>query len=197
MSFAAPFFAAASQALPYISAATSVIGAVRGSNAYKDYGNSQIQEANFRSLQLDREAKRAQAESQRDAIEARRKTAIQLSRAQALAAASGAGALDPSVLNLMIGITGEGEMAANNALYEGNERASNLRFQGDVSRYQGYLADKAARTSAKNTLFSGIATAGLNLAGTLASNYGYDNPSAPTPEPGFTGGFSTQKTKFG
>ena len=83
--------------------------------------------------QLDYAAGQEEAAAQHAAEKERRKAALMLSRAQAVAAASGAGPLDES---LMRGIIGEGEREVGYRMYEGAERAKGLRYRGQIGAYE-------------------------------------------------------------
>lgn len=84
------------------------------------------------------------AAGQYAAEDGRRKTQILLSRAQAVAAASGAGVLSPTVMNLISGLTSEGEIEAQTTYYESKSRAGNIIYEGAL-RAQGEGDDLAGR----------------------------------------------------
>ena len=88
--------------------------------------------AEANKVQTDYAAGQADAAGQHQAAANRRKAELMLSRAQAVAAASGGGPLDES---LMSGILSEGETAAGYSLYESSERAKGLRSRGQVGAY--------------------------------------------------------------
>ena len=114
--------------------------------------------------QLDTKAGLERASSQREAMEERRKARLLQSRGQAVAAASGGGADDPTIVNLMADIAGEGEYRSLTALYEGNERAFGLEAEA-----------KARRKEAKNAKIAGYIDAGSTLIGagsSMAQRYG-------------------------
>ena len=97
----------------------------------------------------------------------RKKERLVQSSLQARAAASGAGATDPTV-NLISGdIAEEGELRALTALYEGEEAARGLesgaavrRYEGDLARITGRIKKRAAQTTAFGTLLEGFSGAG-------------------------------------
>lgn len=113
---------ALSVAGPLLSAGGSIIGA-----------NSQANELRLQANQLDEQAGTDRASSQRRAIEERRQARLAQSRALAVAAASG-GADDPSVVNAIAGIEGEGEYRALSALYEGETEARSKEAQAAANR---------------------------------------------------------------
>jgi hypothetical protein len=85
----------------------------------------------------------------------RRSSRYAQSRAIALAAASGAGAGDPSVVDLVGDIEGEGEYGALSAMFEGEDRATGLEYGATLSRRQGQAAMTGSAISAGSTLLSG------------------------------------------
>jgi hypothetical protein len=112
-------------------------------------------EANQRNLNA--QAIQDGAVGQRSAINERRKAGLMLSRAQAVAAASGGGPLDE---NLMTGILEEGERAAGFQQYTATERAKGLQYQGDIGRYEADNTMAAAKTQAIGTLLGAAGKAG-------------------------------------
>ncbi len=115
--------------------------------------------------QLDYEAGQAEASGQHEAEAARRKSALMLSRANAVAAASGGGPLDES---LMSGIVGEGEKEAGYRSYSSRERAIGLRYRGDVGTYEANAKGRQgiieANAAADATIMGGLAKGAMGLA---------------------------------
>jgi hypothetical protein len=127
-------------------------------------GNSQAASLRAQADQLDVEAGADIASSQRKAMEERRQARLAGSRALALAASSGAGVDDPSVVNAIAGIEGEGEYRALVALYEGETSAQSKKAQAEANR-----------RGAKSAKLAGILGAGgsvLSAGGSLAGRYG-------------------------
>lgn len=132
----------------------------------------------FEAAQIDQHAEHVVAVSQRQALEERRQARLMQSRALALAAASGAGASDSTVVRIMSDIAGEGAHRAQLALYGGKEEARKLRLSAQAKRYGGALAEQAgldaesaANTAAIATAFSGAASASLQ------ARYGAKKPA--------------------
>ena len=115
------------------------------------------------ALQLERQAGIERAASQRKAMEEKRQARLVASRAQAVGAATG-GALDPTVVNAMADIEGEGEFRALTALYEGEEEARGLEAQAVARRKEGKNAKKASYFQAAGSI--------LSAGSTLADRYG-------------------------
>ena len=152
--------------IPALQTAGTILGlsgAAQSASAQRQAGASADQAAQFRAAQLEQQAGQERASAQRQSIEARRRSNIAMSRAQALAASSGAGALDPTVINLMSGIAGEGELEANTALYQGEERAIGQEAGASASQYEGAQARRAGEIKAKSTILGGLANAGMSL----------------------------------
>lgn len=91
------------------------------------------------------------ATSQRAASEERRRARLVESRARAVAANSGAGASDPSVLNLMADLSAEGEYRALTRMYEGETSAQSLEMEARERR-------RAARGQSISTILGGAAS---------------------------------------
>lgn len=124
--------------------------------------------ANFEAAQLDEQAKEETAASQREALQAKRKTNFLLSRQQAVASASGFGALDPTVLQLAGDVAQEGAYQEGIIRYGGEQRARGLRGQADATRATGDAQKRGSFFSAAGSLASSF--------GSLFSKYGSGMP---------------------
>jgi hypothetical protein len=138
-----------------------VAGAASQGSEMKAAAKANQRRAAAEKAQLDYMAGQEQAAGQHKAVEARRKAALMLSRAQAVAAASGAGAVDES---LMGGILEEGEREAGYRMYESGERANTLRYKGEVGLQDATYQRKVAKQRASMTMMGAVAKAGLSLA---------------------------------
>ena len=148
-------------ALMAASTALSAGGTIIGANA-------EARSLKSEATQLDTQAGQDRASSQRAAIEQRRQARLLQSRAQAVGAASG-GASDPTVVNIISRLAGEGQYRALTALYEGEEMARSKEMQA-----------RARRQEAKNTKRAGyISAAGQVLGGasSIYSRFGGGGPS--------------------
>lgn len=138
-------------------------GQLQSGKAAANTGLAQQKASEFEAQQLEQNAGQAQAASQRSAIEELRKSMLLQSRAIAVAAASGGGALDPTVMALVGNLSKEGQLAAETQIYGGDERARAMRNQAKASRYEGAqraeagrVAERASKVSAGSTILSGI-----------------------------------------
>ncbi len=138
-------------ALPYITAASTVLGVA--STVQQARSNKATLEAQARANED--EANAAQAESQRAAIIERKKANNLMSRARAVAGASGAGSSDPTVTNILTDIETQGEVNAFNALYSGNATARGLRSGAAVARREGQAVRTASYVDAASTGLGG------------------------------------------
>lgn len=151
----------------------SVGSTVMGYFSQRNAGIAAKQEADYRAAQLDQRAGQERATAQRQAMIERRRGALAKSRAQALAAAGGGGALDPSVADIMGDLEGESELNALNALYVGEERARDDESAAVLERYSGQQKKKAGYLAARTTALSGLGEiAGSQNTQSLLEKYG-------------------------
>ena len=137
----------------------AIAGSMIGSGGTIIGANSDARELTSQAAQLDRQAGLERATAQRRSIEERRQARLAQSRALALAAAGG-GASDPTVVNNIAKIEGEGTYRALTALYEGDESALGMEAEAD-----------ARRRGAKATKTAGYIKAASTILGTGASLY--------------------------
>lgn len=121
-------------------------------------GQSASAAATAEGAQAQTQALAARATSQRQAAEERRQGQLAISRAQALAAASGGGATDPTVLDITGDIAAQSEYNALSALYEGNTAASTLEYQARIKKMQASQAKTAGYIGAFSKILSGGAS---------------------------------------
>lgn len=96
----------------------------------QEEANLRVKESNI----LVREANEVFASAIRAAINERRQYGFASSRAQALAAASGAGGDSQSVINIMMGLEAEGDNAVQMAMWEGRDAAQALIQEAVILR---------------------------------------------------------------
>lgn len=120
----------------------------------------------FQAQQLETEAGQSKAVSQVQAGDIARQVAIVQSATLARAAASGAGAQDPTVLNVMARTGAEGAYRQAVALYEGEAqaridlaRAGAARFEGQTNVSDAAAAKRQADIGAGATVLAGGAKA--------------------------------------
>lgn len=180
--------AAATLAVAVVGTALSVAGQAQAADAARqqaqaqqNLGIAQQNAANYQAQTMDIQAGQERAASQRTAINQRRQEQLVLSRSQAIAGASGAGASDPSVITNESQITREGEFGALSSLYRGEQTAQGLeegaglkRYEGDASAYGGEAsaAGSYAKADAMDTAAFGSGASGLANAGSLYMKYG-------------------------
>lgn len=104
--------------------------------------------ANFQADQLRVNAGQAKASAQREAWSVQREADYVASKALAIAAASGGGASDPTVINLMARNAQEMAYRQQLALYEGDDQARAMRMKADATEYGGKLSRRQATESA-------------------------------------------------
>jgi|688.fasta_scaffold276528_2 hypothetical protein len=150
-------------------------GQLNAGSAARRAGESQQAAAEYSAQQLDTNAGQAQAASQRAAAEELRKSMLLQSRAMAVSAASGGGAVDPTVMALISGLSKEGQLASETMLYGGNEKARAMHEQAKATRFEGATRAQAGRTAERTSQFSAMGTI-LTGATKDWSGNGFKNP---------------------
>lgn len=139
------------QAIP---AALMVAGTAVSAGGSIIEANSKASELRFQAAQMDAQAGLKRATAQRSAMDEKRQARLAVSRGQAVAAASGGGASDPTVVNALAGISGEGEYRALTALYNGEEEAQSLEAQAAANRRGAKSVKTAGLLKAGGTILS-------------------------------------------
>lgn len=154
-----------------------------------DHGQALKQAAQFQADQLREQAGDAIATAQRRAWSEDRAARYLQSETLARAAASGGGASDPTVINIIAKQAEEGAYRQQVALYEGNSRARGLVRQAQAREFEG--ASQLA--SAQGAERASYLQAGTSLIGSLARDsslyqrFGGGGPEGVTPpNPFFT-----------
>ncbi len=157
--------------LGQIATAASIVGLGLQVTGTLAAGKAEKQAAEARAAALEHRAKQAKqaagqerAASQRASGEQRRHARLVESQALARAAASGAGAADPTVENILGEIGAEGEFRALSELFIGEERARGLETQADINVFEaadqrraGAFALSSSRTKAFGQTLRGAA----------------------------------------
>lgn len=115
------------------------IGTIAGGVGTIASGVAAKQAADYQAEQMDMQAKEETAAAQQEAKQKRKEAEFLMSRQQAVAAASGAGAGSdaPTIVRLMSETAGQGEYNAQTAMYGGYQRAAGLRAQAAGTRKSG------------------------------------------------------------
>lgn len=121
-------------------------------------GNAKDKLARYQAKQMRVNAGQQVAEGTVAAQEEKRKSALIASRAIAVAAASGAGALDPTVVKILQGIAGEGRLNAGMEMYNANENARGMLDNANATRYSGKVAKKEGQRAAVKSVLSGVSS---------------------------------------
>ena len=151
-------------------------GLLKGFGAYQSGQASQAM-ADFEAKQLLMNANKAKAVAQRDAAEEVRQSELVQSRILAVAAASGGGASDPTVMRLIGKQAGEGAYRAALAIYKGDDKAQQLELAAKARKYEGDLAASQGMSKA----IGAIAGAGVSL----YQKYGQSGPAPEADTDGF------------
>ena len=131
-------------------------------NAARTIGRRRKQVTEFEADQLEKEAEQSRGVGMRGAQEEVSKARLVQSAALAKAAASGAGASDPTVISVLARTAGEGAYRQAVAMYEGEAqarmdllKASATRIEGDMAESDAATAQKFDNMGALSTVLSG------------------------------------------
>src|ERR1700741_1427894 len=148
-----------SQALPAVlPTVLNAIGTGMTMRAQIKAGQGARDAANYEAAQLEQSAGQQVATGQHAALEEQRQAQIAQSRALVVAAASGGGASDPTVVNIIAKLAGEGAYRGMVDVYQGDEKARQLRDQAAATRYNGEQAYQNAKYGAISTAISGASS---------------------------------------
>lgn len=164
-------------AIMAIGTVLSVAGQMQASKAAKKQAESQKQAADYEAAQMNQLAGQTQAASQRAAMNERRRAGMIASRGLAVAGASGGGASDPTVVNLLADIEGEGAFRAATALYQGEDKARQYRMGATGKEFEGAVALQGGQARASAYQLSAFGST-LQGAGSLYGKYGMGGPKA-------------------
>lgn len=185
--------------LSAVSTVVSFAGKMQQASAQEDAAQAQLQAAEHQRVLDERQAElfesqagQERAVSQRAAIEDRRQGQRISSRAQALAGASGAGALDPTIVGILGDIDFETELRAGTSLAAGEQAGRDLDYRGVLTRAGGdadlFAGQAAARATQQAASRSRLEAFGTLLEGgtSLYEKYADEPPpTSPTrPPPG-------------
>ena len=142
--------------------------------------------ANYQAAQLRQLANSDMAQAERQGEYEKLRTDMVTSRQLALAAASGGGASDPTIVNLIARTAAEGAYRQASAIYSGEDAARLREMQAEGAEYQGKTAKVAGELNAvggvvggASTLFSGAARSNQMRKYGMLAKYGGTGPQLP------------------
>jgi hypothetical protein len=145
--------------LATIATIASIGSAVVGAAGTIAAGKASKATAEYQSEAMKRKAAEEMAGGQRSAIERREMGEKENSRQIALAAASGAGTANPTVLDLVEEAAGRGEYMAQGEMFGAKSRAAGLKDQAKATLWGGEQAEQASYLSAFGDLLGGAGKA--------------------------------------
>jgi hypothetical protein len=157
-------------AVTVIGTAVSASSQKKAAKAEKAAAAKRQDAANVEAAHMDQQAGLSIASAQRTMLEERKNARLLESRAQAVAAASGAGASDTTVVNVISRIAAEGAYRSSVALYDGVERARQLNIGADIRRAGGDLQAEYGRSAAKAMEIAAVGTI-FQGASSIAARY--------------------------
>jgi hypothetical protein len=173
----------ASPAMSVAGTLLSSVGQQMGGMSHLASGQASVQAAQFQAEQLRQNAGQQVAASQQSAADIQRNTDYITSHALAVAGASGGGASDPTVINLIARTAGESAYRQSLALYQGTDKARQMNLQASATELGGQMALTSAK-SVNNASNIGAMSTLMKGGASLYSRYGGGGPSlnsgAPT-----------------
>lgn len=142
-----------------IAALTAIAGGGLAAAGTIAAGNAAADAARQEQKQLNQMAAEERAVASRNKAAVDLRTRQLLSRGQAVAAASGGMATDPTVLQLMSGITTEGEVQKAEAMRQGIEAGKSLEYKGRLGVAAAKTNQKIGYLTAGGQVLSGISDA--------------------------------------
>lgn len=133
-------------------------GALAGGLSHLQFGMQAQAAAEFQAAQLRQNAGQAQAASQRTAMDVDKQAAYTASAALATAAASGGGASDPTVVNLIAKNAGEFAYRKQVALYGGDDKARLDNLTASAKEFEGGNVMRNSMAVAGSQLFGADTT---------------------------------------
>lgn len=169
-------------ATAYLPAALTVASSLMGASGASDAaggarlaGQRTATAKRFEAVQLRQNAGQEVAAAQRQGMEEQRQARLVQSRQLALAAASGAGASDSTVVQMIARTEKEGSYRAAVALYGGAERARAMRMAAAGREYEAEGAIEAGESQAGAYESQGLSML-LKGGSSLFSKYGFGGP---------------------
>jgi len=138
--------------------AASIGGSIIQANAQSDAADTAAASQRATAAELRIRANEEVAAATRVAGTREREATIAQSRVQALAAASGGSATDPTVLTLEQQIAQQGTYNALSALYEGQSRARSDEYQAEIELFKARRTQAAKPIAAAGTILSGVSS---------------------------------------
>jgi hypothetical protein len=132
------------------------MGTIAQANAMRAQAQAEQQAANYKAQVENQQAQEDRAAAQRRALAEREKTQYAQSQLQALAAASGGGADDPTIIKLSSDIAAHGEYNALADMYTGESKGVDLENQANLDVYSGAMKADAMRAKANSTIMGGF-----------------------------------------
>jgi hypothetical protein len=133
---------------------------------------SQAAQGAYEQKLANQNAGQIEAQSQREALVAKRQGDLVASSAKAKLAGGGGQSSDPTAVNLVADIEARGYENQLNELYSGTSRANSVRQGGEMAAYQGRVNAASTKSAAKSAL--------VGSAASLMTKYGGGGPGAST-----------------
>ncbi len=145
-----------SQITTGVGGVAGILGTIITAQGEFQQGQDVMQSAQFKAAQSRQNATQALATGSENVNQIYTQLKLTQSRALAVASASGANALSPTVVNLTALNAGYGAYNENMATYNANMKANAYTNQANADIFAGQQAQQAAAINVKGTILSGI-----------------------------------------
>lgn len=129
-----------------------IAGGLLSAAGHTEEGDDAKRMSDEEARQLRENAGQTRAAGQQAGEEESRRARLVMSRMIAVAAASGAGAVDPTVVKLASGVAGEGELAASMQRYNAESEAQGMEKQATSRVRSGAAIQRASRWRAAGSI---------------------------------------------
>jgi len=136
-----------------MAAALPVVGGVVTAAGQYQEGEEKLATSRAQGAQMRRNAGQLRAAGQAQGAEELRKAELMRSRILAVAAASGGGVTDPTVVNLVSANAAEGSLAAATHRYNAESKAQDTEYQAMITEKEGEAYARASKYKALGRLF--------------------------------------------
>lgn len=165
----------------------SAVGAAQQGAAAQAAGEAERNAQYFQAQQQERQGARVLAKETREAEQTRIEKEVAQSRVATVAAASGAGMLNPSILDIQGDLEKEGEYRSGLQVAAGLADQRHMMDQANASRYAGDIAKMRGDAARKNSMFEALGI-GLGGLGKIAGSVGGGSSG---------GGYKSSRYDFG
>lgn len=174
------FLTANSSSIDMAGVGLSALGQFTRGQGYMEHGMTSAAAAQFAAQQMRANANAAAGSAERQGEDIGLRTQYIASRALSMAAGGGGGASDPTVINTIARIQGEGAYRQASAIYSGQERARQMDIAASGEVWSGNEELRVGRQAANASDIAATSTV-LKGATSLFERFGRNGPAPGDP----------------